>query len=180
MTGKNKHKTGCIQIYTGNGKGKTTAALGLAVRAAGHGMKTCIIQFMKGKNNKYGEHQSLSKLDEIDFFLIGTNDCIRKEDVGQKHIKAANKGLKLTRYVMKNKKYDVLILDEIIVAVWFGIVDKNAVLDIINSKPDAMELVLTGRYAAAELLNKADLVTEMNIIKHPYEHGLKARIGIEY
>ncbi|MEA3446981.1 MAG: cob(I)yrinic acid a,c-diamide adenosyltransferase [Bacteroidota bacterium] len=180
MSGKNKNKSACIQVYTGNGKGKTTAALGLAIRAAGHNMKTCIIQFMKGKDNKYGEHQILSELDAIDFFLVGTNECIRKKDVSQKHIRAANKGLRLTRDVMKNNKYDVLILDEINVAIWFGIVDKNVVLDIIDNKPDAMELVLTGRYAPEDIIQKADLVTEMNLIKHPYEHGMKARIGIEY
>ncbi len=180
MTGKNNHKKGFIQVYTGNGKGKTTAALGLAVRAAGHGMKTCIIQFMKGKTNKYGEHQSLSKLDDIDFFLVGTNDCIRKEDITQKHIRAADKGLRLTHDVMKSDKYDVLILDEINVAIWFGIVDEKKVLDIIAHKPDALELVLTGRYAPEKITQKADLVSEMKMIKHPYEKGMKARRGIEY
>ncbi|MGC9331934.1 MAG: cob(I)yrinic acid a,c-diamide adenosyltransferase [Bacteroidales bacterium] len=180
MTGKNKNKYTGIQVYTGNGKGKTTAALGLAIRAAGHGMKTCIIQFMKGSGNKYGEHQVLSEMDAIDFFLVGTNECIRKEDVTEKHIKAGEKGLILTNHIMKNNNYDVLILDEINVAMWFGIVDKNAVLDILDNKPDTMEIVLTGRYAPEEIIQKADLVTEMNLIKHPFEHGMKARIGIEY
>jgi cob(I)alamin adenosyltransferase len=180
MAGKNKHKKGLIQVYTGNGKGKTTAALGLSVRAAGHGMKTCIIQFMKGTGNKYGEHESLSKLDEIDFYLVGTNDCIRKEDVTEKHIKAANTGLNLTRDIMKLNKYDIIILDEINVATWFGIVDKYDVLKLIEEKNNNLELILTGRYAPDEFIHKADLVSEINMIKHPYNEGTKARLGIEY
>ncbi|MGM0650635.1 MAG: cob(I)yrinic acid a,c-diamide adenosyltransferase [Bacteroidota bacterium] len=180
MSKKPKNTKACIQIYTGNGKGKTTAALGLAVRAAGYGMKTCIIQFMKGKDNEYGEHKSLKKHNEIDFFLVGTNECIRKKDVNNEHIRAAKNGLELTKENMLNQKYDILILDEINVAIWFGLIDTKEIIELIDNKPDNMELILTGRYAPDELKQKADLVTEMNMIKHPYEHGIKARKGIEY
>lgn len=180
MSKKQKNSKTCIQIYTGNGKGKTTAAIGLAVRAAGHGMSTCIIQFMKGEGNKYGEHKSLKTLNEIDFFLVGTNECIRKKDVNREHIRAAKIGLELTKEKMLNQKYDILILDEINVAIWFGLIDTKEIIELIDNKPDNMELILTGRYAPEELKQKADLISEVKSAKHPYESGIEARKGIEY
>ncbi|MFP4664657.1 MAG: cob(I)yrinic acid a,c-diamide adenosyltransferase [Bacteroidales bacterium] len=168
----------CIQVYTGNGKGKTTAAIGQAVRAAGRGLRVCIIQFMKGQ--AYGEHSSLKSIEKIDIVQAGTEDCIRKEEVEQKHIDAARQGLKIASAKIKSGDYEIVILDEINVAIWFGLIKLSDVMKLLNAKPDNIELILTGRYAAEEIISAADLVTEMKPVKHPYDQGLTARSGIEF
>jgi cob(I)alamin adenosyltransferase len=167
-----------VQVYTGNGKGKTTAALGLAMRAAGRGLKTCFVQFMKGR--EYGEHVFLERIPEIDIFPVGTTDCIRKEDVKVEHIAAASKGLEKGREVMNNGEYDILVLDEINVAVWFGLINESDVLELIDKRPEGLELILTGRYATQSVIEQADLVTEMKNVRHMYDLGIDARQGIEY
>ncbi len=171
-------KKGYIHIYTGDGKGKTTAALGLALRAAGHGFSVYIGQFMKGQF--YGELSSLGKISNITIQQFGDPGCIRKEEVTPKHIAQAQKGLKEFNAVMKKGLFDILVMDEICVAIWFGLISEPQVIDVMASKPKNVELVLTGRKASKNLIHHADLVTEMKDIKHYYTSlGILARKGIE-
>ncbi|MFO7557272.1 MAG: cob(I)yrinic acid a,c-diamide adenosyltransferase [Desulfobacterales bacterium] len=173
---KNSEK-GYIQIYTGNGKGKTTAALGLALRAAGHGMKTYMGQFMKGQ--WYGELTSLKDHPHITIEQYGDTTCIRKEDVMPKHINQAVTGLGKAERAMHSGLYDILILDEVHVAVWFGLLTEEEVLYFLNQRVETMEIILTGRNATDKLIEAADLVSDIQEIKHYYHQGLSARNGIE-
>jgi cob(I)alamin adenosyltransferase len=171
-------KKGYVQVYTGDGKGKTTAAIGLAVRAAGHSKRTFIGQFMKGM--MYGELESLKDNWLIDIKQYGWVDCIRKEQVNDTHIQITRNGLKECRERMLTGKYSLVILDEILVSQWFGLVSEDELLDFIEAKPEGVELVLTGRNASERILQKADLITEMKNIRHYYDDGLQARKGIEF
>ncbi len=166
-----------IHLYTGNGKGKTTAAIGLAIRAAGHGMKTYIGQFMKGQ--LYGELTELKNHPLITIEQYGDTKCIRKEDVTQSHIDQAHQGLERIREAMCSGQYDILVMDEINVTVWFGLLSADEVIDVLNQRPENLEVILTGRNAPEQLINAADLVTEMKEIKHYYTQGVLARDGIE-
>lgn len=173
---------GLIQIYTGNGKGKTTAALGLAVRAVGCGLKVCIVQFMK--NQATGESKILKKLQKVEFYQFGSGTFIKKPVSTKasrgKDIKIANEALEFVRKKIQSKKYDLIILDEINIALFFKLIQLEQIIELIQQKPAKLELVLTGRKAPAKLIQMADLVTEMKKIKHPFDKGLKARKGIEY
>ena len=171
-------KKGYVQVYTGNGKGKTTAALGLALRAAGAGLKVRLIQFMKGQ--RYSELKALEQhKDQIEVIQTGGSKCVRKEDVTEKDREEAHRALDLAWRTFKNGNIDILILDEILVAHWFGLVTEADVLALIESRPAQMELILTGRGATDAIVAKADLVTEMKEIKHYYQQGVPARKGIE-
>jgi len=176
MTQANSEKK-YIQLYTGHGKGKTTAAIGLAVRAAGHGMKTYVGQFMKGWF--YGELSVLKNHPLITIEQYGDENCIRKQDVAQPHIDRAVKGLEKVRRAMHSGEYDILILDEINVAVWFGLLTEKQVTDLLDARPGNVEMVLTGRNAPEAFIARADLVTEMKEVKHYYTRGVLARDGIE-
>ncbi|HBM15757.1 MAG TPA: cob(I)yrinic acid a,c-diamide adenosyltransferase [Lentisphaeria bacterium] len=169
---------GLVQLYTGNGKGKTTSAFGLALRASGHGKKNLIAQFMKGTD--YGENISLKGYKNIDILQFGWKECIRKDEVREFYKSIIEDGLGKCLVVMLEGKYDIVILDEIIVSVWFGLVDEKKLIEFIDSKPFTVELILTGRYASEALIEKADLVTEMREVKHPYGKGTQARKGIEF
>jgi cob(I)alamin adenosyltransferase len=166
-----------VQIYTGDGKGKTTAALGLALRASGHGLRTYIGQFMKGQH--YGELDAVRELSLITIEQYGDVRCIRREEVTAEHVEQARRGLAAARQAMLSGRYDIVVLDEINVAIWFGLIDVDDVLDLLCNRPPDVELILTGRRAPAELIERADLVTEMRCTKHYYEQGVGARIGIE-
>ena len=166
-----------VQIYTGGGKGKTTAAIGLAVRAAGHGLRTYVGQFMKGQ--VYGELTALENHPRIVIEQYGDPRCIRREEVTPMHVRQAEAGLARAEAAMLSQHYDIVVLDEINVAVWFGLLPVEAVLDFLKKRPDAVEVVLTGRNAPEELLAAADLVTEMKEIRHYYTKGILARDGIE-
>lgn len=166
-----------IQLYMGNGKGKTTAAIGLAVRAAGYGLKTYIGQFMKGW--PYGELAALKNFPLITIEQYGDENCIRKEDVNENHIERARQGLEKILNAMHSGQYDILILDEINVAVWFGLLPVADVVAVLARRPETIEVVLTGRNAPKELIDAADLVTEMKEIKHYYTNGILARDGID-
>jgi cob(I)alamin adenosyltransferase len=170
-------KDACIQVYTGDGKGKTTAALGLAVRAAGHGLTTYIGQFMKGRS--YGELEALRDHPLVTIEQYGGTRCIHREDVSEEDIAAAKRGLERAREVMLSETPDIVVLDELNVAVWFGLLSVGEVLSLLDERPDSVEVVLTGRRAPAELLERADLVTEMLEVKHYYRRGVQARDGIE-
>ncbi len=176
--GKEKFK-GCIQVYTGNGKGKTTAALGLALRAAGHGLRTYFGQFLKGQN--YGEIFAIQKLSPlITLEQFGRKGFIHvTENPDQEDIRRAQKGLRKCYKMMKSGKYQIIVLDEVNVAVHFNLFSEKEIHDFLDEKPEEVEVVLTGRYAPRSFIKRADLVTEMKEIKHCYQKGIKARRGIE-
>ncbi|HKL74812.1 MAG TPA: cob(I)yrinic acid a,c-diamide adenosyltransferase [Halanaerobiales bacterium] len=167
---------GMLQVYTGDGKGKTTAAIGLAVRAAGAGLKVFIGQFVKSM--EYNEIKILKNIDNIDVEQYGLNCFIEKEPE-QKDIKAAQEGLKEIREILTSDKYDVVILDEANIAVYFDLFSVDELINVIDSRNEGIEVIVTGRKAKEKLMNKADLVTNMQEIKHYYEKGVQARDGIE-
>lgn len=167
-----------IQIYTGNGKGKTTAALGLIIRALGNGKKVCLIQFMK-KNFVYGEIKFLEKQNNIDVFQFGTDQLIDPNNPDEIDFKEAKRGYQKTREILNSGKYDLIVIDEINVAVEWKLLPPEKQLELMDIKTDA-EVVMTGRYASPEVIKKANLVTEMLEIKHYYSEGIQARKGVEF
>lgn len=170
---------GYIQVYTGNGKGKTTAALGLALRAAGHGQKTFMGQFLKGQD--YGELTAVKNLSPF----ITIEQYGRKgfyhvtKDPDEEDIKRARTGLEKCKAAMLSGQFRIIILDEINVAVHFNLLSDKDILSVLKQKPEDVEVILTGRYAPESIIKKADLVTEMKDVKHYYEKGISARKGIE-
>jgi cob(I)alamin adenosyltransferase len=168
---------GCVQVYTGEGKGKTTAALGLALRASGHGLRTYIGQFMKGQ--EYGELNALRDHASITLEQYGNPCCIRREDVTPEHVAQAEQGLARAREVLLSGDYDLVVLDEVNMAIWFGLLAVEDVLAFLDQRPDSVEVILTGRRAPQEIIDRADLVTEMREVKHYYAQGVTARKGIE-
>jgi len=171
-------KKGLIQVYTGNGKGKTTAALGLALRAVGHGLKVLMIQFMKG--DQYGELESSKRLSPyLTLKQVGRETFISKSNPDQKDLQLAQEGFGIAKKAIQNKEYDIVILDEINLAVDYGLIPITEILQLIDSKPVEIELILTGRNVKREILERADLITEMVDRKHYYEKGVPAREGIE-
>ncbi|MCX5867770.1 MAG: cob(I)yrinic acid a,c-diamide adenosyltransferase [Proteobacteria bacterium] len=170
---------GFVQVYTGEGKGKTTAALGLALRAIGHGLKVYVIQFMKG-NIEYGELWAAKCLEpNLIIRQMGRETFVNRDNPDQEDIKLAQAALALAREVVSGGEYDIVILDEVNCALDFGLIPFDQVLKILQTKPEKVELVLTGRGASPELIQAADLVTEMKEIKHYYRRGIKSRNGIE-
>ncbi len=169
---------GLVQVYTGTGKGKTTAALGLAIRAAGHGLRVFIAQFMKGAN--YGELNTLARISNISVKQFGQAHWVLPEHITEDDRKAAREGFDEARAAVLSGRYDVVVLDEINVATAWDLVPLEWLLDLIRDKPRNVELVLTGRLARQEIIEAADLVTEMVQIKHPFEKGISARQGIEF
>jgi cob(I)alamin adenosyltransferase len=175
-----KLTTGLVQIYTGASKGKTTAAFGLTVRAVGHGFKVFILQFMKGRKD-YGELNGLKRLEpECQIEQFGTMGWVRKGEATDEDCFEAQKGLMRAREIVHSGEWDIVILDEIINAIWFELIPEDELLKLMEQKPEHVELILTGRNASQNLIEKAHLVTEMVQIKHPYEQGIPARLGIEY
>ncbi len=169
---------GLIQVYTGNGKGKTTAALGLALRAAGHGLRTYVGQFLKGRPT--GELKAAKLLEPyLTIEQFGESSfTLAKGDAHQAAL--VRKGLQRIRQVLASGEYDIVVLEEINVALDLELVPLEEVLALLDERPPEVELVLTGRGAPQELISRADLVTEMVSIKHPYQRGVKARMGIEF
>ncbi len=168
---------GFLQVYTGDGKGKTTAALGLAMRAAGAGLSVYVAQFVKGM--KYSELVTLAKLSEYITLKQYGRDCFINRDPQKEDIRAAQDGLKEVREIMCSGKYQVIILDEANIATFYNLFTVEDLLDFIHAKPEDVELVITGRRADPRILEAADLVTEMKEIKHYYQKGIQARDGIE-
>jgi cob(I)alamin adenosyltransferase len=169
---------GLVQVYTGDGKGKTTAALGLALRAAGWGYRTFIGQFMKGQD--YGELHSVALLAPyVTLEQFGQPNFTREGRVTPEAIAMTERGLGRIREVMVSGTYRIVVLDEICMALYFKLAKLEDVLDLLAQRPQGLELILTGRRAPQALLDKADLVTEMLEIKHPYQRGVPARRGIE-
>lgn len=167
---------GMVHVYTGNGKGKTTSAIGLAVRAAGAGLKVYIGQFVKGR--QYSELNSLDKLDNIDIEQFGRDKFI-KNNADKMDVKKAKKGYEKIKTVLNSNQYDLVILDEANIAVYFDLFTIEELLDLIEKRNKEIEVVLTGRMAHRKLIDYADLVTEMKEVKHYYKKGITARKGIE-
>ena len=167
---------GLVHVYTGDGKGKTTAALGLAMRAAGQGMNIAFIQFLKGI--PCGEHFFAKKHKSFDIVQMSVGDSLKKSKEQSK--KEAQQTLAYAEKEILSGKYDLVILDEIFIATSQGLITVQQVTDLLDAKPASVELVLTGRKAPPEIIQRADLVTEMLMIKHPFTEGTDARRGIEY
>ena len=175
-------KDGLVIVYTGGGKGKTTAALGIALRAAGYHQKICMIQFIKGSWH-YGELDSFKRL-EPDFEIIaagkGFVGIIDDNSPREEHKKVAQEAIKICKEKIQSGKYDIIILDEVNYAINLGLIDVEAVLDFIKSKPIELNLILTGNHAKREIIQVADLVTEMKEVKHPFQLGIEAKKGIDF
>lgn len=171
-------KKGLLQVYTGDGKGKTTASLGLALRASGHGWKVLMIQFMKGR--VYGELPAVEALPNITIEQYGRDEFVDKRNPEAVDVEFAEKGFERAKDALSSGEYDIVILDEINVAVDFKLVSIQEVIDVIKGRAAGVEVVCTGRYAPAELIEIADLVTEMKEIKHPYNNNIPGRLGIEF
>jgi cob(I)alamin adenosyltransferase len=172
-------RRGLVQIFTGDGKGKTSAAIGAVVRALGHGLRVYIAFFLKG-DYPYGERKILSQLPNVTMDSFGSEEFVNPENIKPEEKKQAKRALAAARQAMLSGDYDLVVLDEVNIAVAFNLVELGEVLKFIDDKPEGVELILTGRRADSKLVQSADLVTEMLNIKHPYDEGVVARGGIEY
>ncbi len=177
-------KHGYIQVYTGNGKGKTTASLGLAMRALGRGWKVLIVMFTKGGNN-YGELISFSQLcndmkDKVKIVQAGLDRVVYASNLSKEDKKQIQEGWKTAKNAIKNNEYQLIILDEANIAIDLKLIDLTEMVDVLRNKPDDMEIVLTGRNAKPEIIEIAHLVSEITPIKHYWDIGIKARKGIEF
>jgi cob(I)alamin adenosyltransferase len=176
---KPKTKKGLLIVNTGDGKGKTTAALGMALRAAGNGLKVCFIQFIKG-SWKYGELEAVKRFkDLIDFHVMGKGFTWKSENL-EKDIAAARTAWVFAQEAMVAKRHDLVVLDEFTYLLTYGMLDVEPVLAFLANRADGMHVVITGRGAPQALLDAADLVTEMRVVKHPYKSGIKAQKGVEF
>ena len=175
----NDKPRGLVIVITGNGKGKTTSAFGQALRAIGQGYKVFIIQFMKGRS--YGECIAAEKyLPRLTVHRSGLDSFVMRDNPAPADIQLARQGFELAKKVVASGKYDMVILDEINVAVDFKLIPLQDVVQLIESKPPSLDLILTGRYAAKKIIGLADTVSEVREIKHHYAAGIKDRAGIEY
>jgi len=175
-------ESGLTIVFTGNGKGKTTAALGIVLRAVGYDKKICMIQFIKGSWH-YGEMTSSKRLEpEFEMVAIGKGfvGIIDDKSPIEEHRRIANEAIKISINKIQSGSYDIVILDEVNYAINLGLVKLEDVLSLIKSKPDTLDLVLTGNHAKEEIVELADLVTEMKEIKHPFKKGKKAKKGIDF
>lgn len=176
-------RKGLVIVHTGEGKGKTTAALGLALRAWGDGLRVLILQFIKG-SWEYGELKAIEKLNRLDGNIevcrCGLGFTRRNSENAEEHRKAAESALIKARDAITCGKWDMVILDEINYAAKFGLIDENELLSLLDVRPEPLHLVFTGRDALPALIDNADLVTEMKLVKHPFQHGIKAQKGIEF
>ena len=169
---------GRVIVNTGNGKGKTTAALGTAFRALGYGKKVCVIQFLKGQG-RYGERLMAEKLNNLDWFICGKGFVFTKENIEEDR-RVALEGFALAQEKVASDTYDLVILDEITYLPRYNFLDVERVVELIRHKPERLSIILTGRDAHPRLIEIADTVTDMQVIKHAYEQGIKAQKGIEF
>jgi cob(I)alamin adenosyltransferase len=174
-----KNGKGLVQIFTGNGKGKTTAALGTVLRAAGHGLKVFIVFFMKG-DYAYGEYSALTKFPNITISQFGFRQFVDPANIKPEEKEQARLALAAARDAVLSGSYDLVVLDEVNVALGWKLIEPDEVIKLIKDKPPHVELIFTGRYADNRLVEMADLVTEMVKVKHPFDKGVKARRGIEF
>ncbi|HOC59212.1 MAG: cob(I)yrinic acid a,c-diamide adenosyltransferase [Syntrophaceae bacterium] len=172
-------RRGLVIVITGNGKGKTTSAFGQALRAIGQGYKVFVLQFMKGRD--YGEYLAAKKyLPRLTIRRAGLDSFVMRDNPAPEDIELARQGFEQVKAAVASDKYDMIILDEINVAVDFQLIPLDEVVALIQNKPPALDLILTGRYAAKKILKLADTVSEVKEIKHHYAAGIKDRAGIEY
>ena len=172
---------GLIQVYTGDGKGKSTAAIGQAVRAAGHGFKVGFVSFFKDPEVfGYGEFESLQKLGIRTFLFARRHPHFYKKVSLDEVREECLKGIEFIKELFHDQSWDMLVLDEINIAVRDGFLKEEEILSLLEAKPERLELVLTGRGVTEKIIEKADLVSEIKEIKHPYEQGIGSREGIEY
>ena len=170
---------GLVHVFTGDGKGKTSAALGIALRAAGHGLRTHITFFMKG-DYPYGEQKTLALLPNISVARFGSLEFVDPAHVKPEEKEQARLALENAQKAVNSGRFDLVILDEVNVAAAWKLIDVKDVMRLIQEKPENVELILTGRYADKDVIAIADLVTEMREIKHPYKKGIPSRKGIDY
>ena len=170
---------GLVEIFTGEGKGKTSAALGAVMRALGHGLRVYIVFFMKG-DFPYGEQKILCQFPNCTVERFGFQEFVDPANVKPEEKEEARKALEAARKAMLSLKYDVVILDEVNIAVAWKLINVNDVIKLIQNKPEKVELILTGRYADPKLVELADLVTDMVKVKHPFDKGILSRKGFEY
>ncbi len=173
-----KVKPGLIMVFTGDGKGKTTAAVGQAVRALGHGFKVYMIHFMKGRD--YGEFLALTRMPNLTLVKAGRDDFVDREKPDQVDVELARDGFRKAEQAILSGEYDLVVLDEINVAVDYGLLDEQELLELLKKRPTGVSVVLTGRNAGRELVMMADMVSEILAIKHHYEKGADCCPGIEY
>ena len=171
--------SGLILVNTGNGKGKTTASLGLCMRALGHNQTVGFLQFMKGSKN-YGEVKLAAVLPNFTLVQSGQESFVSYENPDPVDIRMAQEGFELAKRWFEEDNYDLIVLDEILVAVAFKLISVEQVLDLVKNKPSRLNLVLTGRYAAPEIIEIADTVTEMTEQRHAYQKGVEAKAGMEF
>jgi cob(I)alamin adenosyltransferase len=176
---KEKKGLGLVQIFTGNGKGKTTAALGTVLRAAGYGYKIFIVFFFKGEY-ALGEYATLPLLPNVTVASYGLRRLVDLNNIKPEEIEQAKLALDAAREAIRSGEYDLVMMDEVNVAIEYKLIKLDDVIDLVKNKPDNVELILTGRYADNKLIEMADLVTEMVKIKHPFDKKIAARKGIEY
>ncbi|MEO0020630.1 MAG: cob(I)yrinic acid a,c-diamide adenosyltransferase [candidate division WOR-3 bacterium] len=167
-----------IQVYTGEGKGKTTAAFGLAMRALGHGWRVLVVQFMKG-DDQYGEVRTAKRLANLEVRQFGLKTFVQRGNPGADDVRLAQDGLEFARKAIQSGNYQLVILDELNCAVDYGLVPLSEVIRLVQECPAGVELVITGRNAQPELIKLADLVSEVREIKHPYQKGIVNRVGID-
>lgn len=168
-----------MQVYTGDGKGKTTAALGLALRAIGNDLNVIMVQFMKTARDR-GEYKISRRLPNFKLIALGRDTMVEPGRPSASDIEAGSAALATARDAIMSGDYDLVILDEVNVAMSWGLVRKEEVISALKQRPERVEIVLTGRYAPAEIIELADLVTEMRCLKHPFQKGVPERAGIEY
>jgi cob(I)alamin adenosyltransferase len=169
---------GRVIVNTGNGKGKTTAALGTAFRALGHGKKVCVIQFLKGQG-EYGERVMAKTLDNLDWYICGKGFVFKKENIEDDR-RVAQEGFQLAKEKIESDLYDLIILDEITYLPLYNFLDVERIVDVIKNKPQRLSVIMTGRDADMKLIDIADTVSRIDPVKHAYESGIKAQKGIEF
>ena len=176
------NELGLIQVYTGTGKGKTTAAIGAGIRAVGQGLRVHMIQFLKGGDNfpPYGEVRAIEQIPRFTLEQFGPSHFIKPGAISDEDREIVKRGLKRSGEVLSSGNYDLVILDEINVVLQLGMAKLEEILHLLDSKAVGTEVILTGRGAPAALLKRADLVSRVDAVKHPYDKGIKARLGIEY
>lgn len=170
---------GLVQVYTGDGKGKTTAALGLALRASGRGLNVMMVQFMK-PDAGFGEQEAVKNIPNFTIVSLGPNHFCGSDKTHDEDVRCSEEAMKKSKEVLSSGEYDLVILDEVNNALRFGYVESSDVISMLESRAPHVEVVLTGRRVPQEIIDYADLVTEMRMIKHPFDKGIGARIGIEY
>ena len=174
-----KENLGLVHVYTGNGKGKTTAALGLCLRALGCGLNVAMVQFMKPEQDS-GEYTMSKNIDKFTLMPCGLSHLVNPKKITEGDRAAAKEALQIAKDLLYSGKYDLFVMDEVNVAMGWGLIDAKEVIDILIDRPENTEVVLTGRYAPDEIIGFADLVTEMRMVKHPFDKGIGSRKGVEY